>query len=87
VLASKTHPHRIKPLQGIFDLDKQKEWNQKSVKQIGFKEEIGRIDVSLHPFTTSFFQSDVRIASRFREDEWYQGLRGPSVKAVTLFTN
>jgi carboxypeptidase Taq len=75
VLASKTPPSN-KPLQGTFDLDKQKELNQKIVRQIGFKEEFGRIDVSVHPFTTSFSPSDVRITSRFREDEWYQGLAG-----------
>lgn len=75
VLASKTPPSD-KALHGTFDLDKQKELNQKIVKQIGFKEETGRIDVSVHPFTTSFSPSDVRITSRFREDEWYQGLAG-----------
>ena len=30
----------------------------------------------MHPFTTSFSPSDVRITSRFSEDEWYQGLAG-----------
>jgi carboxypeptidase Taq len=76
VLASKTSPPSNKPLQGTFGIDKQKELNQKIVQQIGFQQETGRIDVSVHPFTTSFSPSDVRITSRFREDEWYQGLAG-----------
>ncbi|GMI03886.1 hypothetical protein TrRE_jg9642 [Triparma retinervis] len=36
----------------------------------------GRSDVSVHPFTTSFSPSDVRITTRFDEGEWYQGLAG-----------
>ena len=75
VLASQTPPSN-KPLRGTFDIDKQKQLNQKIVQQIGFKLETGRTDVSVHPFTTSFSPSDVRITSRFREDEWYQGLAG-----------
>ena len=30
----------------------------------------------MHPFTISFSSADVRITSRFRQDEWYQGLAG-----------
>jgi carboxypeptidase Taq len=75
VLDSKTPPS-TKPLEGTFPLDKQKELSQKIVTSIGFNQEIGRIDVSVHPFTTSFSPSDVRITSRFSEQEWYQGLAG-----------
>jgi carboxypeptidase Taq len=59
-----------------FPLERQKVLSQRIVKAIGFNEELGRIDVSVHPFSTSFSPSDVRITSRFREDEWYQGLAG-----------
>ena len=64
------------PLKGVFDVEKQKEVNRQIVKQLGFDESHGRIDVSVHPFTISFSSADVRITSRFREDEWYQGLAG-----------
>jgi len=62
------------PLNGNFAIDAQKEVCQEIVKQMGFNEEGGRIDVSVHPFTMSISPADVRITSRFREDEWYQGL-------------
>ena len=75
VLSSESPPS-TKPLQGKFDVESQKELSQKIVTQLGFNEDKGRIDVSVHPFTTSFSPSDVRITSRFREDEWYQGLAG-----------
>jgi Zn-dependent M32 family carboxypeptidase len=61
-------------LQGTFSIVKHKELNQKIVQQIGFKLETGRITVSVHHFTESSPPSDVRITSRFREDDWYQGL-------------
>lgn len=75
VLDSETPPS-TKPLEGAFPLEKQKGLSQEIVTSIGFDQEIGRIDVSVHPFTTSFSPSDVRITSRFSEQEWYQGLAG-----------
>jgi carboxypeptidase Taq len=69
-------PPSTEPLQGTFDLDQQKQLSQKVVQAIGFNSENGRIDVSVHPFTSSMSPSDVRITSRFRDDEWYQGLAG-----------
>jgi carboxypeptidase Taq len=62
------------PLQGTFDIERQKQLCQTIVKQMGFDETHGRIDVSVHPFTMSLNPHDVRITSRFRENEWYQGL-------------
>ena len=43
---------------------------------MGFDEEHGRIDVSVHPFTSSFSPADVRITTRFSDSEFYQGLAG-----------
>ena len=41
------------------------------------KKKNGRIDVSVHPFSSSMGgPSDVRITSRFRDDEFIQGLMG-----------
>ncbi|KAG8467148.1 hypothetical protein KFE25_000464 [Diacronema lutheri] len=48
--------------------------NEQIVRDLGFAH--GRIDMSVHPFTTSFSPADVRITSRFSEGEWYQGLAG-----------
>lgn len=69
-------PPSTDPLHGTFDLDQQQALSETLVKAIGFNTEQGRIDVSVHPFTSSMSASDVRITSRFREVEWYQGLAG-----------
>lgn len=66
----------LKPLKGNFPIDVQKEVSKKIVTAIGFDENHGRIDVSVHPFTMSLSNADVRITSRFSEKEWYQGLAG-----------
>mmetsp|Transcript_11453 Transcript_11453/g.17490 ORF Transcript_11453/g.17490 Transcript_11453/m.17490 type:complete len:580 (+) Transcript_11453:78-1817(+) len=66
----------LEALSGKFDIDAQKNACQKIVTAIGFDEGHGRIDVSVHPFTMSLSGADVRITSRFSDDEWYQGLMG-----------
>jgi len=75
VLDSKDKPS-MDPLKGSFDIDAQKALCEQIVTQMGFDKTAGRIDVSVHPFTTSFSPKDVRITSRYRDDEWYQGLAG-----------
>jgi carboxypeptidase Taq len=64
------------PLEGTFAIAKQQALSEKLVKAIGYDTDQGRIDVSVHPFSSSMSAKDVRITSRFREDEWYQGLAG-----------
>jgi len=59
-----------------FDLKAQETLNKDIVKSLGFNFDQGRVDVSVHPFTTSFSPADVRITSRFNDKEWYQGLAG-----------
>lgn len=72
VLSSGKEPVKV-PLSGKFPIAKQTTLNSYIVKKLGFH---GRSDVSVHPFTTSFSPSDVRITTRFDENEWYQGLAG-----------
>ena len=74
--APSTDPLRAGKDADEFPIEQQKELSRRIVTAIGFNETIGRIDVSVHPFTTSFSPNDVRITSRFRDDEWYQGLAG-----------
>eukprot|EP00815_Leptocylindrus_aporus_P000802 CAMPEP_0116055062 /NCGR_PEP_ID=MMETSP0322-20121206/3177_1 /TAXON_ID=163516 /ORGANISM="Leptocylindrus danicus var. apora, Strain B651" /LENGTH=526 /DNA_ID=CAMNT_0003538581 /DNA_START=159 /DNA_END=1739 /DNA_ORIENTATION=- len=64
------------PLKGEFPVEKQQVMNEQIVKSIGYDKNFGRIDVSVHPFTSSLGAHDVRITSRFSKDEWYQGLAG-----------
>ena len=73
VLASNDKPS-TDPLHGSFDIDTQKALCEDIVTKMGYDKLAGRIDVSVHPFTTSFSPNDVRITSRYRTDEWYQGM-------------
>lgn len=64
-------------LQGEFDIPDQEALSRTIVRDLGFDATRGRIDVSVHPFSSSLSgRHDVRITSRFRGDEWYQGLAG-----------
>eukprot|EP00978_Attheya_sp_CCMP212_P026520 scaffold87387_cov63-Attheya_sp.AAC.4 len=76
VLESSTPPSKQALSGQTFPIDSQVELNRNIVTALGFDEEHGRIDVSVHPFTTSFGSADVRITSRFSDKEWYQGLAG-----------
>jgi len=73
VLASETQPSTV-PLKGHFDITAQKELCQDIVTKLGYSLDQGRMDVSVHPFTMSLSTNDVRITSRFKTEEWYQGL-------------
>jgi len=75
VLTSPSQPSS-EPLHGNFSISKQQQLSEQLVTAIGYDRGHGRIDVSVHPFSSSMSASDVRITSRFREEEWYQGLAG-----------
>lgn len=63
-------------LKGDFPIPSQEALSKHMVRTIGFEDEKGRIDVSVHPFSSGISKHDVRITSRFSETEWYQGLAG-----------
>lgn len=75
IFASEHSPSTL-ALQGNFDIEKQKEVNKEIITRMGFDLNHGRIDQSVHPFTMSLGPADVRITSRFKTTEWYQGLAG-----------
>jgi carboxypeptidase Taq len=62
------------PLLGTFPIDVQKEICRDLVTSLGFDESHGRIDVAVHPFTSSSSPADVRITSRFSTNEWVMGV-------------
>ena len=64
----------VEPLNGKFPIDVQKKICRDIVKNLGFDDEHGRIDEAVHPFTSSCSPADVRITSRFSENEWAMGL-------------
>ena len=75
-IRASTHKPSVAPLSGHFPVEAQKKASRIIVNDIGFDESHGRIDVSVHPFTTALSSADVRITVRFTEQEWLQGLMG-----------
>ena len=53
-----------------FAKQQQWEWGMFIAKQLGFDFEAGRQDISEHPFTTNFNNSDVRITTRIDENDF-----------------
>jgi carboxypeptidase Taq len=70
------HQPSTEVLRGMFPIDARKELSQTVLDAMGYNKSHGRVDVSVHPFTSSSSPSDVRITSRFVESEWYSGLAG-----------
>ncbi len=67
-------PAAIVP-QGPFPVAAQRELGLKFMTALGFDFHHGRLDVSLHPFTGGVPQ-DVRITTRYREDDFTGALMG-----------
>ncbi|HYE22265.1 MAG TPA: carboxypeptidase M32 [Verrucomicrobiae bacterium] len=61
-------------IKGKFDLAKQREFNTFVAKKIGYDFEAGRLDESSHPFTINFHPHDVRITTKYKEDDFYFSL-------------
>ena len=61
---------------GDFDIEKQKAFCTRAAKQIGYDFDAGRLDVSAHPFSTSFHPLDARITTRYNRSEFMQSIGG-----------
>lgn len=61
---------------GAWDTKAQAALCNTIVKEIGFDTTIGRLDVSVHPFTGGSGPTDVRMTTRFKEDDVTEGLTG-----------
>ncbi|CAN5411815.1 carboxypeptidase M32 [soil metagenome] len=61
-------------LQQKWNLDRQKEFGLRVLRDIGFDMYGGRQDVAPHPFCTTFGVGDVRITTRYKEDSVTDGL-------------
>jgi carboxypeptidase Taq len=48
--------------------------NHRIAKDLGYDLEAGRIDISPHPFTTTFHTTDVRITTRYDENDFWVSL-------------
>lgn len=58
-----------KKLTGKFPIAEQEAFNAILVKQIGFDLEAGRLDTTVHPFASGLHPYDVRITTRYKEDD------------------
>ncbi|CAI2718274.1 carboxypeptidase M32 [Nitrospina watsonii] len=61
-------------LQGHFPLAEQKALGQHVIRDMGFNFDNGRVDVSVHPFCGGGDCTDVRITTRYREDNFIESL-------------
>lgn len=76
VLSSGSAPSDA-PLKGRHSSEVQMELNREVAQAVGFPiEEGSRLDLSVHPFSTSFSNADVRITTRVTEDAWQHALGG-----------
>jgi carboxypeptidase Taq len=62
----------LKPSWGgrTVPVDQQKAFNERLLRDMGFDLEAGRLDASAHPFTQGMAPGDVRLTTRYREDDW-----------------
>ncbi|KAL9643568.1 hypothetical protein ABK040_010181 [Willaertia magna] len=61
---------------GTFPIEVQKKVNRQIAEAIGYDFEAGRLDVSMHPFSTGISIGDVRITTRYNKEEFLNGLTG-----------
>jgi len=59
-----------------FGKDKQREFCEYILKEIGYDFEAGRLDESVHPFTIGITPGDVRVTTRFDENNFEGALFG-----------
>eukprot|EP00873_Tetraselmis_striata_P036931 jgi/Tetstr1/457195/TSEL_043844.t1 len=63
-------------LQGEWDVDAQASLCKDVAMDLGFNTNMGRLDVSVHPFTGGSHPTDVRMTTRFKANDVMEGLTG-----------
>ncbi|MDP8246105.1 MAG: carboxypeptidase M32 [Candidatus Hinthialibacter antarcticus] len=66
----------VKWLDQTWDADKQWDVSMQVIRDLGYDLDAGRMDKSVHPFTTDFGQRDVRITTRVSDEEPFSCLTG-----------
>ena len=61
-------------LEGNFDIDRQRVFTDSIVSAIGFDLDAGRLDLAQHPFCTQLGPGDVRIGTRYYQDNVSRGI-------------
>jgi carboxypeptidase Taq len=63
-------------LKGNFPVEQQKKFDEEVAKKLGFDFEAGRLDTSVHPFSSGFHPRDVRITTRYRKNDLFDSFFG-----------
>jgi carboxypeptidase Taq len=71
---------KVTELKGPFPIENQKNLAKRMLEVIGFDLNFGRLDESLHPFCGGY-PSDIRITTRYREDDFIPSLMGVAHEA------
>ena len=61
-------------LRGTFPADKQRQISLRVLEAMGYDFKAGRLDTAVHPFTITTGPGDVRVTTRFIEDDLVSGL-------------
>ncbi|CAL5221981.1 g4264 [Coccomyxa viridis] len=75
-IREKGTPPDTSVLQGTFDTKSQADLCNSIAKELGFDLDKGRLDVSVHPFTGGSHPTDVRMTTRFKDNDLTEGLTG-----------
>lgn len=65
----------VRVIQGHFPIEKQKVFAETVIREMGYDMDRGRMDVTVHPFSTMFNPYDCRITTRYYEDNLFECLR------------
>jgi len=75
-LAADGTPPSTTPIEGTFDVDRQRELALKALQLIGYDFDAGALDDVAHPFTTAIAFDDVRVTNRYLGNQVTSGLFG-----------
>jgi carboxypeptidase Taq len=75
-LKAKGTPPDAAWLERDYDVDTQAKLCRQIALDLGFDIEMGRLDVSVHPFTGGTHPTDVRMTTRFKKGDITEGLTG-----------
>ncbi|MCT2537339.1 carboxypeptidase M32 [Aquibacillus koreensis] len=59
-----------------FPKDKQEQFSQEILKRMGYDFNAGRLDETIHPFAISLNQGDVRVTTRYDEEDFRMAIFG-----------
>ncbi len=59
-----------------YSVDGQRDFSLQLLQQMGYEFERGRLDESAHPFTTSLGGNDIRVTTRYHEDDLFSAIFG-----------